>query len=174
MKVAKAQNRIRATKGSSYLTHGADDYDHKGLNKARRALDKALINEQLTDTKEGTTQPKDGEYRIVIITGIRENYGAHCWDGEGTCPQYWKNKGGEEYHVHLGSSNQLLQLGGKGIAAKVQQAADKIQRNDDYWQEWIIDWAIIPYNTLTQGEQDAKEAEKDGYKYDPIARLELN
>lgn len=25
-----------------------------------------------------------------------ENYGAHAWDGEGECPQYWKAKGGHE------------------------------------------------------------------------------
>ena len=36
---------------------------------------------------------------IVVETQYRENYGAHSWDGEGECPQYWKNKGGETYIV---------------------------------------------------------------------------
>ena len=34
---------------------------------------------------------------LVIWTQYRENYGAHTWDGEGDCPQHWKNKGGGTY-----------------------------------------------------------------------------
>jgi hypothetical protein len=36
---------------------------------------------------------------LVIDTQYMENYGAHDWDGEGECPQYWKMKGGEEYMI---------------------------------------------------------------------------
>jgi hypothetical protein len=36
---------------------------------------------------------------LVIDTQYMENYGAHDWDGQGSCPQYWKMKGGEEYMV---------------------------------------------------------------------------
>jgi hypothetical protein len=37
--------------------------------------------------------------RVVFHTQYRENYGAHDWDGEGECPQYWKSKGGSTYIV---------------------------------------------------------------------------
>ena len=37
--------------------------------------------------------------RVVFQTQYRENYGAHDWDGEGECPQYWKSKGGSTYIV---------------------------------------------------------------------------
>jgi len=47
--INQATRRIRNTRGSSYLTHGADNYDHRGLNKARRNLGKALIEEYLTE-----------------------------------------------------------------------------------------------------------------------------
>ncbi len=43
----QACRRIRGNRGSSFLTHGADNYDHKGLNKARRQLGRALIEEAL-------------------------------------------------------------------------------------------------------------------------------
>jgi len=33
----------------------------------------------------------------VIQTQHLENYGAHDWDGQGECPQYWKPKGGNTY-----------------------------------------------------------------------------
>ena len=38
--------------------------------------------------------------KVVVHTQIRENYGAHDWDGQGECPQYWKFKGGNTYVVH--------------------------------------------------------------------------
>ena len=37
--------------------------------------------------------------KLLITTQVRENYGAHDWDGTGECPQYWKFKGGNEYLV---------------------------------------------------------------------------
>ncbi len=36
---------------------------------------------------------------LVIDTQYMENYGAHDWDGQGECPQYWKAKGGSEFKV---------------------------------------------------------------------------
>jgi len=36
---------------------------------------------------------------LVITTQYQENYGAHDWDGQGECPQYWKMKGGSEFKV---------------------------------------------------------------------------
>lgn len=38
--------------------------------------------------------------KIVVTTQVRENYGAHDWNGEGECPQYWKCKGGNVFVVH--------------------------------------------------------------------------
>ena len=37
--------------------------------------------------------------KLHIQTQVYENYGAHDWDGEGQCPQYWKAKGGNDYMV---------------------------------------------------------------------------
>ena len=36
---------------------------------------------------------------LVIDVQYKENYGAHDWNGEGDCPQYWKFKGGDTYLV---------------------------------------------------------------------------
>ena len=41
----------------------------------------------------------DQTIRLVFQTQYLENYGAHCWDGEGECPQRWKPKGGSTYVV---------------------------------------------------------------------------
>lgn len=41
-----------------------------------------------------------GRSRSILVTcQYRENYGAHDWDGEGKCPQFWKCKGAISYIV---------------------------------------------------------------------------
>lgn len=47
--IRQATARIRSNRGSSFLTRGADNYDHKGLNAARRVMDRAVIAEQMAD-----------------------------------------------------------------------------------------------------------------------------
>lgn len=42
--------------------------------------------------------------KLVIKTQVRENYGAHDWDGRGEAPQYWKNKGGATYIIDVNIS----------------------------------------------------------------------
>lgn len=59
-----------------------------------------------------------------IYTQIIENYGAHDWDGEGECPQYWKKKGGNTY---------LLTDEVDPIAL-----AKAITRKDEYFSEFVI------------------------------------
>lgn len=53
----KAISRIRNTKGACFLTHGADNYDHKGLNKARRSLGKAIVKSWEEETNEPAQFP---------------------------------------------------------------------------------------------------------------------
>lgn len=43
----------------------------------------------------------------IVTTQYRENYGSHDWDGEGECPQHWKNKGGNTYVVHASSDEEI-------------------------------------------------------------------
>ncbi len=50
-KLAKAHAAVRSVRGSSFLTKGSDNYDHKGMKKARRAVDRALVEEAL-ETEE--------------------------------------------------------------------------------------------------------------------------
>tara|TARA_Y100000310_G_scaffold248853_1_gene254821 strand:+ start:251 stop:661 length:411 start_codon:yes stop_codon:yes gene_type:complete len=47
--------------------------------------------------KTATTQ--ETNMTVHVETQCRENYGAHDWDGEGSCPQHWKNKGGDDYVI---------------------------------------------------------------------------
>lgn len=64
-------------KGSSFLTHGADDHDHKAANRARREHDKELINEE-DDDMPGIQQCSDasGNPGFKIIGGLCHIYDA--------------------------------------------------------------------------------------------------
>lgn len=165
MKIATAQSRIRSNKGSSFLTHGSDNYDHKGLKKARRELDQALIEEGMNDmaVQPVITQKSITHFRLVLWTQIYENYGAHCWDGEGDCPQHWKAKGGEEYHVQIGTVNRVMELGSKGIQAIVDRVLPMIQTNNESWSENVIGWELFSDAEETIGEQDERQAKEWGY-----------
>jgi hypothetical protein len=63
----------------------------------------------------------------LILTQITENYGAHDWSGEGRCPQYWKNKGGNVYVLCPELSND-----------DEEDIIGLIQNSDDYSEEWVM------------------------------------
>lgn len=84
-------------------------------------LNQGLVFALVVMTNTTTTEaPKVTQ----IFTQIIENYGAHDWDGEGECPQYWKNKGGNTF---------LLTHEIDPIAF-----AKAITRKDDYFSEFVI------------------------------------
>jgi hypothetical protein len=89
--------------------------------------------------------------QLFIHTQIRENYGAHDWNGEGECPQYWKPKGGETYKVisPLVASGRLTEL--------VMAARGQIESESEYMTEQIVDWEVAADDALTTFEQDQLE-----------------
>lgn len=82
--------------------------------------------------------------KLVIITQHEENYGAHDWNGEGACPQYWKSKGGDFYVVENVLIGQQDPTPYKDLCkVLVRELGDLIQRSDDYFQEYIIRAVIV-------------------------------
>jgi len=77
--------------------------------------------------------------KIVIQTQVRENYGAHDWDGVGECPQYWKAKGGETYVVPNLTVDQVLKIKDTGIPTLTAL----ICTVNDGFEEYVIDWSIL-------------------------------
>lgn len=89
--------------------------------------------------------------RLIITTQVRENYGAHSWDGEGECPQYWKFKGGNDYELPIEASDidRLQEI--------VALHRDQCESSDEYFEEWIISWEVLSDNELTEYERDQME-----------------
>ena len=77
--------------------------------------------------------------KIVINTQIRENYGAHDWDGVGECPQYWKCKGGDTYVVPNLTVSQALKIKENGIPT----LKALIESRNEGFEEYVVDWSIL-------------------------------
>jgi len=76
--------------------------------------------------------------KLVIQTQVRENYGAHDWDGKGECPQYWKFKGGNTYVVRDLTMKQVNKIASVGIPTLTAL----IEERNEYCEEYILDWEI--------------------------------
>tara|TARA_R110000822_G_scaffold48453_5_gene127609 strand:+ start:26 stop:433 length:408 start_codon:yes stop_codon:yes gene_type:complete len=75
--------------------------------------------------------------KIVIQTQIRENYGAHDWDGVGDCPQYWKCKGGNTYVVNNVTVEQAQD------EAFWQSLSTSVTSKCDFFEEYTISSSLV-------------------------------
>ena len=85
--------------------------------------------------------------KLLISTQVHENYGAHDWDGEGQCPQYWKAKGGNDYVV------KQFKGGESAATEAIMGLRSQIECNNEGFQETIIGWEIVGDKYLTEFEQ---------------------
>lgn len=90
--------------------------------------------------------------KLLITTQVYENYGAHDWDGEGACPQYWKAKGGNDYVVKkFRNINKATET--------VMALRGQIESDNEYFREHIIGWEIVADDYLTEFEQSQLDYE---------------
>ena len=90
--------------------------------------------------------------KLLITTQVYENYGAHDWDGQGECPQYWKAKGGNDYVVKkFKDINRVTET--------VMALRGQIECDDRFYRETITGWEIVGDNDLTEFEQSQLDYE---------------
>jgi hypothetical protein len=90
--------------------------------------------------------------KLLIQTQVYENYGAHDWDGTGTCPEYWKAKGGSDYFVPNTNTIDEAHIIMLDVRAQVEQ-------NSIAYSEHIIHWEIVADDFMTEFEKDQLEFE---------------
>lgn len=123
-----------------------NNHNHGRLNRVRRAADKAIINWQNTMQDEqdlGVEKVGPSSFKIVAYTQVYENYGAHCWDGVGDCPQYWKAKGGDRIIRDLGNLSAVVALGMRGVEKVAGDLIYSIERSDEFFSISVIDWEVV-------------------------------
>jgi hypothetical protein len=101
--------------------------------------------------------------KLHIITQYMENYGAHDWDGEGECPQYWKMKGGEDYFI--------LNVDDTEVDAAIAQVRGDIEWNDIGSRQYIIGYGLVANDFMTEFE--VSQLEYDGKITCPAKVLEF-
>lgn len=87
--------------------------------------------------------------KLLITTQVYENYGAHDWDGQGECPQYWKAKGGNDYVVKNIDINRASDI--------ANYVAGQVEQDNEYYREYTIDWEVVSDDYLTEFERDQLE-----------------
>lgn len=85
---------------------------------------------------------------LVVQTQTQENYGAHDWDGEGECPQYWKFKGGSEYKI----TNIPLNIDYDEVVK-----TSGIEQSSEYFIETVLSWSIESDDYLSWFEKSQLE-----------------
>jgi hypothetical protein len=103
---------------------------------------------------------------LVIRTQYMENYGAHDWDGQGECPQYWKMKGGSEYKI----TNVPLNIDYQEVVSMAN-----VERDNEYCREYILDWSMEADDYLSWFEKSQLEYDGEITSKEPtIEYSELN
>lgn len=103
--------------------------------------------------------------KLLIQTQVQENYGAHDWDGKGSCPQYWKFKGGSEYVVK--------NFKGFGeVTETVMALRGQIESDSEYFREYIINFEVVADDYLTDYERS--QLEWDGEILYPAQELTIS
>lgn len=89
--------------------------------------------------------------RFLVVNQIQENYGAHDWDGNGACPQYWKLKGSREYVMQV-DDNVLSQMTDAQVEWQIDRLVSHVGHDDEYYRETMIQRGIVPSSGRTPGE----------------------
>lgn len=102
--------------------------------------------------------------KLHITTQIYENYGAHNWDGEGQCPQYWKAKGGSDYFVPGVDECDMIDI-------IVDRVRPQIEQDNEGFREYIIGYAVVADDFKTWFEKS--QLEYEGFVRFPAHVLEV-
>ena len=97
--------------------------------------------------------------KLMITTQILENYGAHDWDGQGECPQYWKAKGGNDYCHMLEGFCADHEFADKKLEMIVDSLRPQVESDNIGYREHVIHYEIVEDSYLTHFERDQLEYE---------------
>lgn len=108
--------------------------------------------------------------KIVITTQYMENYGAHDWNGEGQCPQYWKNKGGDVYLIENLNQNQAEDF----LENQIKKLYELIEYSNEGSKEFIVCAIIAEDNAVTHDEWETPNTIKVENNIFTVSRITKN
>jgi len=93
--------------------------------------------------------------KLHIQCQYMENYGAHDWDGEGECPQYWKFKGGEDYFYPLGPNGRSKEALNELFA----YFRKEVEWDEIGSRQYVVGWEVVEDDFMTEYERSQLEYE---------------
>ena len=81
--------------------------------------------------------------KFIVETQVRENYGT-------AIRPHWKCKGGDTYVV-----SNFTEF--NNIQPTLDCIREQVETDNDYFQEWIIDWYVAEDDYLTRDERNQLE-----------------
>jgi hypothetical protein len=114
----------------------------------------------------GIVTNKEPKMKLLITTQVYENY---AWNEDGSIGKgddaYWKAKGGSDYVIRNFDPTRYA----PGIV--VELVRPKVESDNDYVREHIVDWSVVEDDYLTDFERD--QLEYEGKITFPARELEL-
>jgi len=104
--------------------------------------------------------------KIVITTQTEENYAFHSWDGEGECPQHWKQKGGSEFIVEDYEFHDSDTL-----ALDAETLSNLISFSNDACRVFVSFWQLEDDNYVPAFEREQLEHEGLVTHFEPCITL---
>jgi len=98
--------------------------------------------------------------KLHIQTQVEENYGNR-----------WKCKGGDDYMIML-DDVKCTEFFDKKCSMIVDQARNQIEKNSDYYREYILSWNLVEDDFLTDFERS--QLAYDGVIAYPAHQLDLS
>jgi hypothetical protein len=103
--------------------------------------------------------------KLLILTQVYENY---AWNEDGSIGTgenaYWKAKGGNDYVVKNFTKFNT-------VTEEVMALRSKVEQDNDYFREQIIDWKVVSDDYLTEFEKS--QLEYEGKITYPATELEV-
>ncbi len=108
------------------------------------------------------------EFHLVVWYQHEENYGAHDWDGEGECPQYWKMKGGHDEIVATLTTAEVVEAGASGLEALVNDLSTVV--DTESFRQYPRGYELVTIDTdlLVRVRDALAEAIEDFGRDDPF------
>jgi len=105
--------------------------------------------------------------KIVITTQTEENYAFHSWNGEGDCPQHWKQKRGSEYVVENYEFSDP-----DNLIADAERLCELISFSNNACRVEAFSWEVEEDNYLSSFEKSQLENEGTISHFEPTITLE--
>ena len=111
----------------------------------------------------------EATFIVVAFYQVHENYGAHAWDGEGECPQYWKAKGGSERVVAELTLSEVTDMSPKDYELLVRDNSEYgLGDYNDYYEHVYLGYELCEISESKLREvveylRDADERDDFGY-----------